>query len=144
MVQDWASYFLGNNAALSSYGYARQFFTIVTTARGYITPLIEQVARKPDLATVALLLIILFISLKLLNMVYQTLLFWFRMAKSVVFWGGLVSIAFWMYSRGPEGAVADVQYWYELWTGEYQRLKDQEQVARLLKQQGGQRRQAWY
>lgn len=141
---DWASYFLGNNAALSSYGYARQFFTIVNTARGYITPLIEQVARKPDLATVALLLIILLISLKLLNMVYQTLLWWFRVAKSLAFWGGLITIAVWMYTRGPEGAATDLQYWYEMWTKEYQRWKDQEQVARLLNQQGGQRRQAWY
>jgi hypothetical protein len=141
---DWATYLLGDNVAFSSYSYARQLFNLVNTARSYVSPLIEQVARKPDLATVALLLVILFVSLKLVNMVYQTVLFWLRMAWRVVFWGGLASLAMWMYSRGPEGATEDVQYWYGMWTGEYQRWKDQEQVARLLNQQGGQGRQAWY
>lgn len=141
---DWASFLLGNNAAISSYGYVRQFLGLVNTARGYISPLIEQVAHKPDLATVALLLVILLVSLKLVNMVYQTVLFWLRMVRRVVIWGGMASIAIWLYSRGPEGAAADLQYWYQTWTGEYQRWKDQERVARLLNQQGGQGRQAWY
>lgn len=142
---DWASYFLGDNAAISSYGYARQLFTIFNTARGYIAPFVQQVIQKPDLATVALLLIILFVSLKLVNMLYQSVLWWFRMAWNFVFWGGLAALAMWMYTRGPEGAAADMQYWYAMWTGEYQRWKDQERVARLLnQQQGRQGRQAWY
>lgn len=141
---DWAVYFLGNNAAVSSYGYIRQFYNLANTARSYITPLVEQVIRKPDLATIALLLVILFISLKLLNMVYQTVLFWLRMARRLVVWGGLVSLAIWMYSRGPEGVAVDVQYWYNMWMGQYQHWKDQERVSKLLNQQGGRGRQAWY
>lgn len=134
---------MGPNAAISSYSYLRQFLSLVNSARSYITPLIEQVAQKPDLATVALLLVILFVSLKLLNMVYQTLLFWLRMARRVVVWGGLAALAVWMYSRGPEGAAADVQYWYDMWMGEYQRWKEQERVARLLNQRAGHGRTAW-
>ncbi|KXT04404.1 hypothetical protein AC578_3567 [Pseudocercospora eumusae] len=154
-IQDWATYISQNHEIPPSYlSYAQQAFGYASTANGYLStlksyllPLINQVSQKPDLATIALLLIILFISLKILNMLFQTVMFWFRMARRLVFWGGLVGLAVWMYTRGPEGAAADLQYWYETWMGEYQHWKEQERVARLMQQQQAQfggRGQRWY
>ncbi|EME89479.1 uncharacterized protein MYCFIDRAFT_86383 [Pseudocercospora fijiensis CIRAD86] len=154
-IQDWATYISQTHRAPHYYiSYAQQAFGYASTANGYLSTiksylllLINQVSEKPDLATIALLLIIFFISLKILNMLLQTVLFWFRMARRLVFWGGLVGLAVWMYTRGPEGAAADLQYWYDTWTVEYEHWKEQERVARLMQQQQaqfGQRGQRWY
>lgn len=148
---DWAAYLAGNhdmpNIPSSYLSYARQAFGYMSTAKSYLLPVVDQVSRKPDLATIALLLIILFVSLKILNMLYQTFLFWLRMARRVVFWGGLVGLAIWMYTRGPDGAAADLRCWYDTWTAEYKHWKEQEEVAKLMQQQFGQqwqRQQRWY
>jgi hypothetical protein len=109
--------------------------------KSYTTPILTQVYNKPDLATVALLLIILFVSLKILNMVYQTFVFWLRTAIRVVFWGCLGTLAVWMYHRGPDGVVEDVSYWYGAWSGEYEYWKEREKMAR---QRGGGGRGGWY
>ncbi|EME49028.1 hypothetical protein DOTSEDRAFT_96624, partial [Dothistroma septosporum NZE10] len=93
--------------------------SLTLKAKSYMLPLVDQLSQKPDLATIALLLVILFISLKILNMLYQTAIFWFRMARKIAFWGSLVALALWMYTRGPDGVAADTQYWFETWQGEY-------------------------
>lgn len=125
--------------------YARQIFGAASTLKSWLLPVVDQLSQKPDLATIALLLVIILVSLKILDMLWQTLLFWIRMLRKVVFWGGLVALALWMYTRGPEGVAADVQYWYENWNKEYHYWKEQERIARLLHQQQGQRRAGgWY
>ncbi|KAK4508434.1 hypothetical protein PRZ48_002172 [Zasmidium cellare] len=145
MVQDWVAYAMGDHAGAQMLPYARQAFSAISTIKSYLVPLIDQISQKPDLATIALLLIIVLVSLKLLDMLYQTVMFWARLAWRVVFWGGLVGLALWMYTRGPDGVADDMQYWFETWNGEYQKFKDQERVARLMHQRGGARRQAnWY
>lgn len=145
LPSDWASYLLGPQAALTIYPYLRQGLSLALTAKSYMLPLLDQISQKPDLATIALLLVILFISLKILNMLYQTVIFWFRMARRIAFWGGLVALALWMYTRGPDGVAADMQYWYATWNGEYQYWKDQERVARMTHQKpaAGRRGAGW-
>ena len=89
---------------------------------------------KPDLATLALLLIILFLSLKILNILVQTLLFWLRLAKRIAFWGGLLGLGVWMYTRGPEGVGEDLGYWWSVWNQDYQYWSERERVARMTRQ----------
>lgn len=91
----------------------------------------DSISQKPDLATIALLLVILFISLKLLNMLWQTILFWVNLARKVVFYGGLVGLGLWMYTRGAEGVQEDISYWVEVWTTERDYWRERERVARL-------------
>ncbi|KAK5164830.1 uncharacterized protein LTR77_009494 [Saxophila tyrrhenica] len=138
LLPDWAAHALSNHDNLRAYyPYARTAYSYLSLARSYALPLIDQVSRKPDLATIALLLVILFISLKILNMLWQTFMFWFRMARRVVFWGGLVGLGLWMYTRGPEGAVEDVGYWVEVWGREREYWVERERVARLGQQVRG-------
>lgn len=135
--KDWAAQLLGNHAALQTYTpYLRQFYSLTTTAQSYIYPLIDQITHKPDIVTIALLLVILFISLKLLDLLWQTVLFWLRLARRVVFWGGLVMLGLWLYTRGPEGVWADVQYWVDVWGQEKEYWKDKDRIARMARQGG--------
>jgi hypothetical protein len=142
---DWANHLLSRHSAYApyahrAYSYTSTAYGYLNTARGYILPLIDQVSQKPDLATIALLLVILFVSLKLLNMLYQTLIFWIRMAWRLVFWGGLVALGLWMYNRGPEGVGEDIQYWADVWMQEREYWMEQQnqrlKVESLRAQQG--------
>ena len=53
-------------------------------------------------------------------MLAQTVLFWFRLARKVIWWGGLLALGLWMYTRGPEGAMEDVGYWWNVWNKDYE------------------------
>ncbi|KAI7237593.1 hypothetical protein KC330_g3074 [Hortaea werneckii] len=77
VVQDWAAYLL-NDADLSHAPYLYRLYSAAGTAKSWLLTLIDQVSQKPDLATIALLLIIVLVSLKILDMLWQTLLFWMR------------------------------------------------------------------
>ena len=141
--QDWATNFLSSHENLQTYGpYARQAYGYLSTLKSYLFPLIDQVSKKPDLATIALLLLILFVSLKILNMLYQTFIFWLRLGVRILFWGSLAALGVWMYSRGPEGVLEDVQYWFDVWNQEHVYWKEREKVARMTGQ--GARRSGWY
>lgn len=130
---DWAGYFLsGNDNALPAYAY--QLYSFATTAKSWMLQLVEQVSHKPDLATIALILVIVLVSLKLLDMLWQTMLFWLRLLKTVLFWGGLVALALWMWSRGPDGMMVDMEHWWGVWNQEYGYWKERERVARLVHQ----------
>lgn len=100
-------------------------------------PLIDRVSQKPDLATIALLLIIFFLSLKLLDMLWQAVMFWLRLVRRIVFWGGLALLGLWMYNRGPEGAMEDIGYWFDVWAGEYRYWKEQAETARMVRDRVG-------
>lgn len=122
-------------AAYQTYSpYARQAWSILSTIRSYAFLLIDQVARKPDLATIALLLVVIFVSLKILDILWQTLMFWLRMVRRVLFWGTLVVLAVWMWSRGPAGVMEDVGYWVETWKKEKDHWTERERMARMAGQ----------
>lgn len=98
--------------------------------RSYLLPLIDQVAKKPDLASIALVLLILFLSLKVLNMLWQAVMFWVRLATRIIFWGGAIVLVLWVVNRGMDGAIEDIGHWTRVWSGEYDYWKDQAQSAK--------------
>ena len=112
--------------------YLRPFTTLTSAIRSYLLPLIDRVAQKPDLASILLVLLILFLSLKILNMLWQAVMFWVRLATRIIFWGGAAVIALWIANRGVDGAVEDMQHWSQVWTGEYQHWKDRSQSVKAV------------
>lgn len=120
--------------------YAQTAYSYLALASSYanliLSTIMDSISSKPDLATIALLLVIIFISLKILNMVVGTVLFWFRMVRKVAFWGTLVALALWMYTRRPMGVAEDLGRWYGVWKGEYAHWSEQEQLARIMTEQG--------
>ncbi|KAK5115963.1 hypothetical protein LTR62_000419 [Meristemomyces frigidus] len=147
LIQDWALTLLNQTqtqdpATYASYyktyaPYLWRLTTLLTTTKSHLLPLLTTLTQKPDLTTLALLLIILLLSLKLLNLLWQTVLFWFKLARTILFWGGLLVLGLWMWSRGPEGVVGDVGVWVGRWKEEYAVLKGREEGARLAQRAGG-------
>jgi hypothetical protein len=114
--------------------YLQQGYRLLNTAQGYAQILLSKLSASPDLTTIALLLVVILVSLQILNMLYNSVVFWLRVARRMAFWGGLIGIALWMYARGPDGVAKDVQYWYDTWNREYRYWKEQENSAKFLQQ----------
>lgn len=78
-------------------------------------------------------------------MLWQTFLFWVRLVRQVAFWGALLALALWFYTRGPDGVAEDIHRASDTWNAQYKHYKNQENVAKLMNQ-GYRGRQAagWY
>lgn len=141
---DWVSFALQMGQANA--GYIGTLYTITSKIQAFILPLIDRVMQKPDLATIGLLLVVLFLSLKILNMAWQALMFWVRLARRVVFWGGLAALGFWLYNRGVDGAVDDAGQWANVWSKEYEYWKERAETAKSVKETVGYGRQGngWF
>ncbi|KAK0622223.1 hypothetical protein DIS24_g11282 [Lasiodiplodia hormozganensis] len=152
---DWATYLLTHhnngdgssgsipNAALSS--LLAPISSIAATLHRHLLPLIDHVSKNPDIASITLLVIVLLVSLKILNILYRAVVFWISLAFKLVFWGTVVVVGLFVWSRGVEGAAQDLtvwgRYWVDVWTSEYARFQDQLEDARkfqMLQQQQAQ------
>lgn len=122
LVQEWGSYLLSSNNPFRPYILPLLSYTSIVKA--YTAPLLTAVTQKPDLATIALLLVIIFFSLKILNMLVSTVMFWIRLATKVIFWGSLAIAGLWMWTRGPEGVLQDLGHWSNVWTEEYKHFAE--------------------
>ncbi|KAG8625897.1 hypothetical protein KVT40_006298 [Elsinoe batatas] len=98
-----------------------------------ILPFFMRITEKPDLASLALLLILLFISLKVLNLLYQAVMWWVRLFFRLVFCGAIIAVVTWFVSRGPDGVVEDAGRLIDIWKGEYGYWRAREQEARYFK-----------
>ncbi|KAK0247265.1 hypothetical protein LTR91_024813 [Friedmanniomyces endolithicus] len=135
VVQDWAAHFLSTHPTqallLASYTpYLSTLSSALLLTKSWLLHLIDTISHKPDLATLALLLVIVLVSLKIVDMLWQTLLFWVRLVRRLVFWGGAVGLALWLWTRGPVGVVEDVGFWVGAWRVEYAGWKEREIGAR--------------
>ncbi|KAF2189778.1 hypothetical protein K469DRAFT_625740 [Zopfia rhizophila CBS 207.26] len=108
-------------------------FGIMKTLQTHLTPLLTRVTTQPDVASILMLLAILFISLKILEMAYRTVMFWVNLVFKVLLWGSIAGVSYWIYTRGLDGFVEDVQHLVEVWLGEYEKFN--EDVRRYQQQQ---------
>ncbi|KAJ6006196.1 Nuclear pore assembly and biogenesis protein [Penicillium sp. IBT 35674x] len=65
-------------------------------------------AVMPDLLSVFLLVVIFFISLKILDYARRLVMFWVMLAFRLVFWGSLIGLGFYVYQVGVESAGRDL------------------------------------
>jgi hypothetical protein len=105
------------------------FSTLQTTLTKLLGTIVSSTSTSPSLGSIALVLVILFLSLKILGILYRTIIWWLSLAVRVGLVGGGILMAGWVYSRGPDGAVADVQYYGDYWMREYQKRKRLAQLA---------------
>ena len=109
----------------------------MTPLRTFIfNPLLSRLTSSPDLVTVALLIVVLFMSLKILDMLYRTILWWIRLITRLVFWITMLSVALWLWQRGIEGAMSDMSFWRDEWARNYQRFQAQPVNARYPNRAG--------
>ncbi|CAG8379940.1 unnamed protein product [Penicillium salamii] len=74
-------------------------------------------ASAPDLLTIFLLAIILFLSLKLLGYAYRIVMFWVTLVFRLVFWGSIIALGYHVYNAGPEKAYQDFGWLWGLLYG---------------------------
>lgn len=65
-------------------------------------------ADAPDMTTLALLAIMLLVSLKVLNMVRKTIVYWISMAMRLTMWGLVAAVGVYVWQRGVEQSMEDL------------------------------------
>ena len=85
---------------------------------------------NPDLTTIVLLLIILVLSLKMLDMLVRTVMWWIRLVTRLIFWTAVLGTGYWLWQRGFDGAVKDFEAWRHIWAQNYEYYQRQELNAR--------------
>ncbi|KAJ5494309.1 Nuclear pore assembly and biogenesis protein APQ12 [Penicillium fimorum] len=61
----------------------------------------------PDLLSIFLLAVILFVSIKIIDYAYRVVMFWVTLAFRLVFWGSILGVGWYVYSVGIENAGRD-------------------------------------
>ncbi|KAF2746514.1 hypothetical protein M011DRAFT_495006 [Sporormia fimetaria CBS 119925] len=102
---------------------SRTTFSIITTLRAALTPLLTRFAAHPDWQTAAVLIVLAIVSLKILGMAYRAVVFWVSLVLRVGTWVSVGVVCWWIYNRGVDGFVEDVQGLGEWWVGEYRRYE---------------------
>ncbi|KAF2842172.1 hypothetical protein M501DRAFT_1013532 [Patellaria atrata CBS 101060] len=139
-IPDWA------HSLIEGYtpAYLQPVHAAVGAARRHLLPLIDNVVQHPDIASVALLLIVLVISLKILDMLRRAVVFWITMAIRLIFWAGLLFAGLYLYNRGLEDTVDDIFNLGHNWKENYEHYSYQADQARRFHRQvygrGGNRR----
>ncbi|KAK8156124.1 hypothetical protein IWX90DRAFT_486883 [Phyllosticta citrichinensis] len=136
IIQDWAAFLTAQQDNSSQNGIAAPFSMLLSLLKSYLVPLFSRIPAHPDLASIALLLVILWLSLQVLKMLYGVVVFWVTLAVRLLVVGTVVLAALYVWSNGAEQTVADVSeglaYWVDVWKGEYGRFQAQEQTARAF------------
>ena len=119
-------------------------FGLVSTLQTHLTPLLTRLITQPDVASILALIAVFFISLKILDMMYRVVMFWVNMVLRLVFWGSMLVLGLWLWNRGVDGFVEDIQGLGEHWAGEYERYSGevkafQQQKEDQIRNQAGQK-----
>lgn len=88
-----------------------------------LVPLLTTVVSEPSIASILGLLAILYISLQILDIFYRIVMSWVRMVWTILKWSFIVFTAFWIYSRGIEGAMDDAKALAEFWIAQYHQFE---------------------
>ncbi|KAI9710983.1 MAG: hypothetical protein M1820_002420 [Bogoriella megaspora] len=131
LLQDWASYihYLAASPLSPYYSYTRPLTTLSTRLSATLSPLLTKLQTSPDLASIALLLLILFLSLRILNILYGVVRFWVRLVWNIVWWGSILGLGVWLYTRGVDGVVQDMGKWFGVWKEEVRGWEEKVRVA---------------
>ncbi|KAJ9647790.1 hypothetical protein H2199_001565 [Coniosporium tulheliwenetii] len=120
LLQTWTYHLLGYYTP----AYLKPLYTLRDTLSSTLSPLLTRVTTNPDLTSILLLLALLFLSIKILDAAARALLFWVRLAVRLAFWGALAVGGLWVWTRGVEGTVEDLESLGRVWMGEYERFKE--------------------
>ncbi|KAJ6143181.1 Nuclear pore assembly and biogenesis protein [Penicillium samsonianum] len=82
----------------------------------------------PDLLSIFLLAIIIFVSLKILDYAYRVVVFWVTLAFRLVFWGSILGVGWYVYSVGVENAGRDFGW---LWGVVYGFVADFQEKSKI-------------
>ncbi|KAL6706473.1 hypothetical protein ACN47E_005412 [Coniothyrium glycines] len=135
---------------------ASPLLTLLTTALGitrtlqtHLTPFLTRLVTQPDVASIMLVIVIFFVSMKILDMMYRAVIFWINLVFQLVLWGGMAVLGVWIYTRGVDGFVQDVTDLGHRWVGEYEKYSEEVKMFKLQQEQqvrmkaGQKQRRGW-
>ena len=94
---------------LAQYYSFRYVFPYLWPAYKLLSRLISKATSDaPDLATLALLAFILFMSLKLLNMLRRQIMYWISLGIRLALWTAIGLVGFYVYQRGVDQSLEDL------------------------------------
>jgi len=97
------------------------------TMTSTVAPLLQRIQAQPDVSSVALLLVVLLVSFKILNMLRRAMVSWVVFSVRTALWSALAWGALRLYSNGFQATAAEVGAMAvaarDLWAREYQKAK---------------------
>jgi len=111
------------------YSYLRPLYNLTSST------LNSALNETPSLSTLALLALLLLFSLKALDMLRRTVMYWFGFAMRMGMWGAVAIVGVYVWQRGVEGSAEDLGV---LWEWAMQMWEEQSQHAQGY--QGGARK----
>lgn len=87
----------------------------ISTLIPILQPLVERLTAyiyaSPDVVILAGVLLLLVMVLQVLSWMRRVLMFFTRLAFTLVFWAGMAAVASWVYRRGVEQSARDATFW---------------------------------
>ncbi|KAK1781091.1 hypothetical protein QBC45DRAFT_77595 [Copromyces sp. CBS 386.78] len=87
----------------------------ISTLIPILQPLVERLTAyiyaSPDVVILAGVLLLLVMVLQVLSWMRRVLMFFTRLAFTLVFWAGMAAVASWVYRRGVEQSASDAMFW---------------------------------
>ncbi|EAA36196.3 hypothetical protein GE21DRAFT_850 [Neurospora crassa] len=87
----------------------------ISTLIPIMQPLVERLTAyiyaSPDVVILAGVLLLLVMVLQVLSWMRRVLMFFTRLAFTLVFWAGMAAVASWVYRRGVEQSARDATFW---------------------------------
>lgn len=118
------------------YRLLKTVLTIRSTISRFIDPLLTKLLHSPDVPSVLLLLLLLFVGFKILDLAYRSIMFWIRLSIRLVFYTSIVVVGIWIWQRGADGVMADLSYVGREWNREYDGWKKRSEMAKVQRQMG--------
>ncbi|KAK7193919.1 hypothetical protein DPSP01_012739 [Paraphaeosphaeria sporulosa] len=109
-------------------------YGLTKSLQTHFAPLITQVITQPDIASVLMLLAILWFSLQIFGMLYRSVMFWVRLVWQLAQYSFLIVVSLWIWNRGVDGALRDAQELAGFWMGEYQKFSGEAKAWKVAEE----------
>jgi len=140
--QDWLEYLPYDSLPLnyitqfkSHFSVTRSFFNQITSF--FLSLLDPQSNASPSWSTIFLLCVVLYLSLKVVDMLWRAIWFWISFILKIVFWLSIALVGLYTWNRGIEGTYEDLMYYVDYWMNEYGMWQRQAQLANSFRTGGG-------
>ncbi|TID21536.1 hypothetical protein E2P81_ATG04812 [Venturia nashicola] len=134
MIQDWTRFITDQvtpSTLYTAYSYA-------ISAQNYFLAALDVLTRsEASWQTIAITLLALLIALKIFTWVVNAIFSWVFLAIRLAFWICVGLFAVYVYQRGPEGVIEDVNEIVQTWTGEYEKTKRHVEYTKAFYDRGG-------
>jgi hypothetical protein len=142
--REWLEYLPLNSLPLN---YLSQYKSYLSTTQAFLTQITSfvlsildpQSTVSPSWSTLLLLCVVLYLSLKVLDIIWRAVWFWISFFAKIVFWAGIAGAGLYVWNRGVEGSYGDLEYYARYWMEEYGMWQRQAQLANAFRNGGANR-----